>query len=296
MESVDTQRFRNDLLAGLMSGVPMMGLDGHFLSADQLETIHRDFDEDPGAETIPNWYTAATTVFVRTGSMLPVLEGLSIREHAVSRANRSLRWTFFYLMIVIIVALIGLCLFYSRSVWAFELFRDDFQNSRSALEQDSLQVLDWLPGIIIVLAIIAVLMLLSLVVFGTRRFSLWVGGHRYVQHAVSSMTLRISRSLLHSGLSLDNAISVACDLTGSGENERREISQLCLGATDEKAIGAMVNCESQAAHHCLAKLRVATPLYMVALLGGGLTLLYCLMVFLPIFWLMNDMISVELVK
>lgn len=304
MGQIDLEQFHDDLKAAVIADVPLVGGKDHRLTVTELENLQQKLNavnNDPQRlideankgtwhdDTLPKWYQAALTVFARTGSMLPVLEGLSVRPLAIRDITRALRWTFIYLSIVATAALLGLCMFQVLVVPAIKYFREDLFLPAAIEAMPRFDVLPWIPWIIAALAIGLVLGLLGMLVGGVANITAWLGGRRYECCAVSMSVLRISQSLVEAEVAVNEAVSISYELTGADSNVRREVQSMIQGCDQAHAIGQMADCLRLTANNRLARLRIVTPVLVTAMFGGGLALIYCVIVFWPILSLLKDL-------
>lgn len=310
MDRADFVQFHHDLKAALLADIPLVGGKGHRLTVSELDNLQQQLDalnldshrlahESNQAmwqvETLPIWYRAALTVFAKTGSMLPVLEGMSVRPLAMRDVARALRWTIIYLFIVATTALVGLCLFDLLVLPAIEYFREDFFLPAATEVSQRLDVLPWLPVMIVLLAIGLVLCLLGMLFGGIANAAPWTGGRRYVSNVVSMTVLRISQSLVEAEVPVDEAVSIGCQLTRAGSNVQREVQSVVQGCEEADAIGQMADCLRLTANNRLARLRIVTPVFLTAILGGVLVLVFCVIVFWPIVSLLKDLLTARVI-
>ena len=131
MQPSPLDQFSNDIRAALIANIPLTCGDGRRLTERELDRLvglqaqqeHGKSSVDtPTTETrqneLPDWFRAGLSVFHKTGTMVPVLEGLSIRARATHQAIRAVRWTILYLLVVTGFALAGV-LFFSNFVRCF---------------------------------------------------------------------------------------------------------------------------------------------------------------------------------
>lgn len=297
MDQVEIAQFHDELKAALIAGVPLVDGNRHRLTVaeidnlqEQLKAFDPEFQRTIGepnltnwkGDRLPHWYRACLTVFNRTGSMLPVLEGLSVRPMASRDVRRALQWTFIYLFIVALTTLLGLLMFDVLVVPSIEFFREDLMFPAGIGVTSNFDVLPWLPGMIAVLASGLILGLIVLFVGGVAKVASWFGGGRYVNGAVSMVVLRISQSLVQAGVTVEEAVLISCELTGATSNIKGQVQTLVQGTDEPNTIGKVADCLKATANSQLARLRFVTPVVLTALLGGGLVLIYCVIVFWPI--------------
>ena len=310
MNQLEIEIFHNDLKAALLVDVPLVESKGGRLTATRLETLHRQLDkvvhdsQRSSGETnllvwqndgLPKWYRAALKVFTQTGSMLPVLEGLSVRPLAVRDVHRALRWTVAYLLIVASMALLGLLLFEWTFVPAIDNFRADLLLPAASEVTPRFDVLRWVPGIIAVLAIgivIGIVIgLLRIFAGGMANVTLLPGCRRYVRTSISMTILRIAQSLVRKNVPVDEAVATGFALTDAESSVQKEVESVIPESDEAVAIGRMADYMRLIATRRLAHLQIVTPLSLTAVMGGGLAVIYCVIVFWPIISLLEDLLT-----
>ncbi len=172
---------------------------------------------------------------------------------------------------------------------SIEYFRNDLLLPAAISVIRRFDVLPWLPWIIGVLAFGLVLALLGMLFNGVANVTPWLGGRRYLCCAMSMTILRIAQSLVRAEVAVDDAIAIGYELTGAESNIRREVHSMIQGSDQAGTIGQMADCLRMAANNRLAHLRIVTPVLLTAMLGGGLAVSYCLIVFWPILSLLKDL-------
>ncbi len=304
MNQVETDRFHNDLKPALLADVPRSDGAGKRLSVNQVEELQQQFgsvfrgDQQSSSplwqiDALPKWYGAALTVFARTGSMLPVLEGLHVRPSAILDVYRALRWTIVYLLVVASMALIGLIGYELLVVPKIESFRADLFSSFGIEGTPRFDVLAWLPAIIFGLATLLVGAFWMLK-GGIARSKFGLGCRRYIGFSISATVLRIAQSLVRDNVAIDDAVSIGFALTGAESDIQREV-QAVLPASGgsksdlENALGQSSDYMRLIATQRLDHLRRVTPVFLTAAFGGSLVLAYCAIVFWPFFSMLIDL-------
>ena len=299
---VDSKRFQQDLDAAHLAGIRMLDSQGRQLTAKELESLHQQLEQaDNGAANVeeivfqlkrqnsaPPWYIAAFQVFAETGTTLPALEGLDVRRHSERQSVLAIRWPLLYLLLLTITALAGLWVFYISCAPQIHDFR--YQMNLDQIQR--MDLMKWLPVMIVGIGVIIFIAVMTLLLIGTRRLSMWLGGRQFVNYSVSSVVLRIAQSTMRHGLPLEDSISVACDITDASAELQNDIHSVLFGQVDDSTILKMANCQQHTARQILTRMKVGFPLLAVSILGGILALLYCIVVFMPIFSILRDMNSI----
>ena len=303
MEQAEVKRFHNDLRAAVVAGVPIDIGDGksEFLSLHRIDELENLIVQPTAAETdnqkspanaagaVSRRYNAALQVFGRLGTMTPVLEGLTARILAKRTAIRTLRWTIIYLLLLLLCAVAGLWLFLEMVVPAFENIRADLLLPAAINAPQRLELITWIPGIIVVMGFCFVVLLIWFLFGGSTQVAMWLGGRHFVRCQVSTSTLRTLRALLDAGLDLPTASSLSCDLTGANSAVRQDIKSMVQSPTNAIQIDAIQNYLTISANQRLASMKVAMPIALVTTIGGAIGLLYCVTIFWPIVALVKDM-------
>lgn len=306
MDSAEFTRFYNDLKAAVVAGVPLEIGDGSQLASSPRLTVtelerwertlqslisndsclRKALDTQPD---LPRRYRAALLVFDQTGSMVPVLDGLTTRRLARNKVTRILRGTFVYLLLVLLVAFLGLRLFDVAIVPAVEDMRVDLLLPAAISAPTRFDPLPWLPAIVGVLGVGIVLALIWLLFGGASKAALWLGGHQFVRCQVSATAVQTLPMLIASGMDMDESVSVSCDLVGADERTRREIQAAAQYPEGSQHWGALADYFSILASRRLAYMKVATPIALVTSVGGGIAALYGIIIFWPIISMLKDL-------
>ncbi len=303
MKPSESQRFHDSLRAAVVAGVPLrMGpknrqLDLHSLDRWQEALASHSgqtgssgpvalkwgFDSNPG---LPVGYRAALKVFLQTQSMSTVLDGLTVRRSAESKAMRSMRWAFIYLFLLLTVAYVGLSLFNNQVIPVVDEMRADLLLPAAIHAPARFDVTPWMPWATTILGWSLVLILVGAALGGARWLLGRLGGQRYVHDCIAATTLRILQILVESGMPVDEATQVSCELTGA---ERLVQSELKTVAEFPDQFESLASYLAISAERRLEHLRFATPIGLVCTVGGGVALLYCLAIFWPILSLLKDL-------
>ena len=303
MNPADIEQFHNDLKSALLAEIPLEDDQRTRLTLQHLTDLQQQFkssshdsrhssngaSQSEGQSSLPDWYRAALTLFARTGSTVPVLEGLSARPSAVREVYRVVRWTIFYVLIVVSMVIVGLFLHQLLIVPHIEYLRADLVLPSAADTKARIDILPWLPGLIVVLACVFIFTLNWVRKGGITNRSSWLGCQDYINGAISATVVQISKTLVSAGLAVDEALSVGFSLTGADTNVRRDVRSVVLESDDAIIIGQMADYLMVISARRLAHLRIVTPILMTATVGGGLVLIYCLIMFWPIISLLRDL-------
>lgn len=307
----DFKRFHNELKAAIVARVPieiggqnLVGSSGCLTMAklDRLESVMQPLltGDQPLKQVLdtqpelPSRYRAALRVFDQTESMVPVLDGLTTRRLAQRRITRILRWTFFYLMLVLLIAFLGLRFFDSAIVPVVHDMRADMLLPAAINAPERIDPLPWMPVIVAVLGVGFVITSIWLLIGGASKAALWLGGNHYVRCRTSTTTIQTLQMLMATGMDVDEAVSISCDLSGAETTTCREIQ---IAAKDLKKSGQLDSlCDyfTILASQRLAYMKVGTPIALISTVGGGVVVLYAVLIFWPIISMIKDLATAGL--
>ena len=179
----DLQIFHNDLRAAVRAGVELEIGDGPApnskLSIDRLEELEAQVANDL---PVPERYQAAIETWQKTGSMVPILEGLSIRNKAWNRIGKLFRSAMFYILLVAILAIAAMIHYKLNILPEIEAVRLDLiRMARS--DQEFSQSYAGIMSTVALLLFVVMLVVLVWAMFagGITKAGLWVGGKAYMR-------------------------------------------------------------------------------------------------------------------
>ena len=310
MNQMESTRFHDDLRAAVVAGVPLKigERESKLLTLakiDQLEnqispklstgnaiderTRQQFFDS---LTEFPLRYRAAIQVFDRLGSMTPVLDGLTAQILAERRVAGTLRWSFSYLLLLLLLAASGLSLFLVWVVPAIESMRADLLLPAAIDAPPRLDLIQWLPGVIVAFSFCFGLLVVWLLTGGVAKVAMWLGGRHFVRCQTSKTTLRTLNALVDSGMPIDLAVSTGCDLTGADAIIRRDIQSSAPAAISPAQLQTLTNYLTISANQRLTSMSAAAPIALVATVGGVIGLIYCVSIFWPMIAMIKDMATV----
>lgn len=292
MNPVNVGQFHNDLKAVLTAKLPLVGNQQDRLTTKRIESLREQLDatelsqkltperiaELEKKDAFPTWYCAALTVFSKTGSMLPVLEGLSVWPRVLRNANQMIRRTFIYLVLVLVAALLGLSYFYFKFKNSVQGFLDHATLTTDNPVTTSFGNFD-LSSMILVLLVVLGLVLVWTLAGGVSRAAMWLGGRGYFDNSMAVTVLRLCQSLMSTGMKSRDALELGFKLTGGSARIQDRVLSLVQEGDDETVIEQMASYYQLAASRCLAQLSRRTPMIAISVVGGLVTLLYCVVVF-----------------
>ena len=134
-----------------------------------------------------------------------------------------------------------------------------------------------------------VLVLIWLLYGGARKAALWLGGNQFVRCHVSATAIQTLQMLTSSGMEVDQAVSISCDLTGADQRTHREIQAAAQYPEKSRHWGSLADYFSILASRRLAYMRVTTPIALIASFGGAIAGLYGVLIFWPIISMLKDL-------
>ncbi len=305
MNSNSFLRFHNDLKAALVAGIPLelgsagSGI-GKRLTIDRLSQIEKVVapsisEEDSSVNTIkslskvPARYAAAFQVFERTDSMPIVLDGLTTRGQARFEATRTLRWTFIYLFFLLVIAFAGLWLYTWRVLPMLALMRADLLLAAAVNAPPQFDPTPWFPLLVYLLGGTCFLFLILILSGGSTTVAMWLGGNQYLRCRLSTFSLRLTQILSDGGMPKEEAVAVACELSGADAKVRRKLQDTIADSSQAQNLESLADYLTLAGSDRLAHMGTTSPIVLVSVIGGAVALFYCLAVFWPIISILKDM-------
>ena len=302
MKTVGLKQFHGDLVAAIRAGVPLQIAPSKYLTVAWVEHLRTQaksamdsssclvtqLSNESVGRQFPKWYIAALQAFASAGTMLPVLDGLSVRTFASNEVRRALKWTLIYLALILLVAAIGLWLFHLYVSPTITDFRNHSLVSVSAERRSELGMMLWIPKVAIGFLLAFVLFAAWLLAGGLMKTVLWMGGRHFVQHRVATIALKISQALIEAGLSPEQAATISCDLVQSDGAEREKIESAIIVERDVENLSKVADCLNLTAARRLAYLRLITPLMAISLAGGATAMFYSVLLYWPILKLLTE--------
>ena len=314
MNPTEAKRFHNELKAARIAGVPieideepdpfsrrlsLKQLDELKISnpnpsnsnsddaRSQLAALSQAIATEQG---LPKRFQAALQVFDQTGSMVPVLDGLSVQCISRQQVSRVMRRAFIYLIVLSAVAVSGLLIFKSRiAPFIVELRIEIAQSGSTKSEQFDLT--QWLALIITVIGCMLVLFAIWTLFGRASRIAIWLGGDHYLRCRTSASAIRTLQLLLDRGLPVNDAVSICCDLTGADKRMRKEVESAVQNSQSAQNLYSLSDYLSILASQRLESMRVTAPTTLICSVGGIVALVYCVAIFWPIIALLKDLMK-----
>lgn len=226
----------------------------------------RKQNEEPTL-TLPASYVSAFRIFQQTGRIDLVLDSLSLPSTIAGELASTVRPVWFYLALMLVVATAGITVFATISAPRVAAIREDLALMPAATTSDSWFAAPDINPLLILLPLLTIGMItLGLTTKGSATIVSGLGGRRY-------RTDR-SRAVL---ANIERAREDADDKDYTGRRSR-------LSLMSAHAFSL--------AQHRLTRLRIGLPTLLVAVLGGGGALFYCLILFGPLIWLIHDLATI----
>lgn len=298
-------RFHNDLSAAIAAGAPIqMSESSVRFTQKQLNQSKENMAKhlassrsDSLSEAIESVssvlprYRAALKTFAQTQSMLPVLEGLTTQLMAEKKVAKALRHAFYYLFVLIGVAVFGLLLYSYRVIPEMLEIREDIAASLSRPVSDSFDPLPWIPLLTTVLACALAAMLIWFLSGGLKKLTMWCGGTEYVRKKTAYIALRITQLLIDSGMKPAESIDLGCALANCDQHGKSSVASAFnteADVQDSHSIQKLADYFVASAHERLNYIRSVVPIVLVTIVGGSIALVFCLIVYWPFVGLLWD--------
>ena len=309
MNKEQHQNFHNDLRAAIDVGVPLefKTASRDKLSKSKLEKLETelllctDYSKESLPQNLfdrladsklPQRYVAALNFFHRTGKMVPVIEGLSVRAVHQQKARRVLWYSLMYLALLALVAASGLALFITFVFPNFEEIDLSHSIDASVAPPEGLGIIEWVPAAVTAVAIVlGVLCVWILLLGGAKVLTRWLGGAKYLESATKAELIPAVRLLMESGLSSSESINAACDLFDADQKLRASIQQLVANQKDTTLMSSAASYFRTTADQQIFTMRTATRVALVTLVGGAIALCYGLAIYSPLVDLLYKLVG-----
>jgi len=319
---MEFETFHNDLNAAVMAQAPIE-LSSHNkpkrLTKSKMnrvrsllgESLSENSPEALAALTnrsdLPSRYQAALQTFGRTGLMPPVLEGLSARLIAQRHVNRVLRHALAYFICLLGAALLGTLVFLYRIIPTMNMIQGDIEKHGGSDVVGGIDWVGWIPILAIVIAVLLALFSIWTILGGMTKIAMNLGGNHYVRCRTAATSLHVAKLLLEEGASVDEAVSISCELTATDPKGREEVqsaieelasfqstdaqshTKLPNHARDSHYISSISNYLMISAQKRMDYMKMALPMGMVTIFGGIVALVYCFSIFVPIVQLIREL-------
>ncbi len=283
-ESLTT--FFNDLRAAVFAGVKLEIGGSETRKPEKLTSKRIDqWEQDAEKETeLPQRCRAAIDTWNKTGSMIPVLEGLSTRADALSRISGLFRKSLLYVLAIGTLAIAALVWYPLVVLPEITAVREDLMTlARPVEEIRSINAAFW-ANVVLAVFIIAFGILISwLLKGGVARAGWWLGANSYLRYRTLATASRILQALVAEGEEPKTAANLSSQLAGLGPEETGEL----LASIRDHDRTSVLSSEwsdylLMMAQQQYVTARIWGPASMIAIVGGLFTLLYVVLAYWPI--------------
>ncbi|MEM9940415.1 MAG: hypothetical protein AAF939_02420 [Planctomycetota bacterium] len=292
----NSESFYNDLKAAALAGAPLefrprVGFFARGVSTQKLDQLERRSKTGNDKNDLPNRYQVALQVHSLTGKMKPVLEGLVARNEAVRKIDQVQRWSFLYFILVLSAATFGLTIFYVYVLPEFSLLTADLKIASYGVRSNQIDLLPYFQAGVVGLLVFMVLTLVFIVLGGARWLGMLLGGRQFLNHCLLAQSCRICQAMVLTGVDGETASQHACQLVGLPSDQFDNVQSI---DGDEYQLTMAAHYFSETAAVQLEGLRKKLPLILVFSVGGIVTLVYSIGLYLPIISLFYDIVGVGL--
>ena len=292
MSSADYKPFFGDLRSAIRAGVPLEIGEGpspakalSVESLEQLESQHKRGDQLPPrlADAMQTWQ--------RTGSMIPVLEGLSSRLSAWKRIGTIFRQALIYLLLIAVASIVGLSWYLISVLPEIEAVQNDLidlANPVAPIEPTNMGL--WATIALVVFVVILILAVTWLIKGGMTRAGWWIGADGYLHYQTLATAAKAVQALVADGESPQQAVLLSSRLTGLSPEAAGELVASVEGLERNSILRSEWSDYLQMiARQQFISAKIWGPTTMIALVGGFFVLLYVLIAWWPITSLIQDL-------
>ena len=292
METEPLQSFNADILAARMAKIPVELVSRSLLQAYAPPTKSQLFDpaDVVNAASFDPRHQAAIDIYAQLGSMVPVLDGLSVRAIASRQFSSMFRRVLWYLSFVLLVALLGLIFFKVYVAPEYEVVRQDMQLHYNVQEFNG----DTFPYIIPTTILIAVLLLLNLVFLLTNKTGFFLrlfGGQKYVRSKVCSSAAQTLAVLASQSPPPSNPTETVATLYSLDSRGRQQLSSSSGKSSSPEAWQTLSQYWALKAAGTFERARTLAPSVLFSTIGGSVAVAYGIIVYGPLIGLLRDLIE-----
>ncbi|QEG20519.1 hypothetical protein [Mariniblastus fucicola] len=293
--STDLQLFYNDLRAAVEAGVHMEIGDKTLPdSALTTKSLDRLEQRVASGESVPARYQAAMETWEKTGSMIPVLEGLSTRAKAWKKVGRLFRNSMIYVLLIAIVAIAAMAHYLWNILPEIEAIRHDLTTlarphepigtSRAAL---------WAKLALGFFVLLFLGLLVAMRRGGIAKAGLWAGGRSFMRCQTLATASRTMQLLITNGVESENAALLSGTLAGLDREGQGELLHAIKGLSPEEVRSpALADYLLMIADHQFVTTRTWGPGVLIVVVGGAFAFLFAILAYGPIAALLHDLSNV----
>ncbi len=286
------QSFNGDLRAAVRAGVKLeigeKSTPGSALSIRKLERLEKQI---ASGQEVPARYQAAIETWQKTGTMVPILEGLSTRINAWIQIDRLFRKALIYVLIVAALGIIGLIYFQTSVLPQIEMIRNDLATiARPAHSIEPSSVGLWSQVLLFVYVVVMAVLVYWFFSAGTARVGLFAGGGNYMRCRSLATATQSMQLLVAAGTDPQQAATIGGCLAGLDELGQSELIYSIKDIDHDAILSPVwVDYLLMIADRQYLKARVWGPTALVVTIGGTVAFLYVVLAYWPIVSLFNDM-------
>lgn len=242
-------------------------------------------------QNVPDRYQAAIETWQKTGSMIPVLEGLSTRQKSWSRIRRLFRSAILYVLLVAILAIVALVHYKLNILPEIEAVRRDLAEMALSNQEISTSYAGVMSTATLVLFVLMFLVLVSCIFTGgVAKAGWWIGGGAYMRCHALAAAARTTQLLIAEGVEPANAISISGSLTGLDPEGQGELLYTIKGLDqNELRSPALSDYLLMIAERQYISARTWGPGLLIVVVGGIFTILFALLAYGPFASLLSDL-------
>ena len=292
LPTTDLRTFHDDLRAAVRAGVALELGDkptpGSSLGIKELEQLET---QSANSEQVPARYEAAIETWQATGSMIPVLEGLSARKKAWSRIGRVFRNAFLYVSLVAILAIVALAYYQLKILPEIEAVRQDLVSLADPMQEISSSNAMLFSNVALVLFVCMLLALIWwMLTGGIGKAGRLIGGSAFLRCQTLASACRTMQLLITKGVEPSRAAQLSGTLAGLDQEGLGELLYTIEGLDeDELQSPALADYLLMIADQQLITTRTWGPGVLILVVGGIFTILYALLAYGPIAALLYDL-------
>ena len=275
--SSELEPFNNDLRAAVRAGVALeigdSAVPGSALSIRQLERLETKAANN---EDVPARYRAAIETWQSTGSMIPVLEGLSVRKNSWARVGRIFRNAFAYVFLIAILAIVALAYYQLKILPKIEAVRKDLVTLSNPLQEISYSNAMLFTNIALILLVCLLLGLIWwLVSGGIGKAGRLVGGGTFLRSQTLASASRTMQLLITNGVEPSRAANLSGTLAGLDQEGQGELLYAIQELEESKLQSpALADYLLMIADQQFVTTRSWGPTTLILVVGGIFTVLY----------------------
>ena len=285
MSNADLQVFHNDLRAAVRAGVKLevgeITSPGRSLKIKEIDQLEQNV---ANGSTLPARFQAAIDVWNETGSMIPVLEGLSTRIGAWHRIRRLFRKSMLYVFALALMATAALIWFQLKLLPDINAIRNDLINIARPVETIRPSNLALWANVILVLFVVLLLaMIWWLFRGGVTRAGWWTGSGTWMRYRTLATAAQTLQTLVAKGVEPQRAATLSGTLTGLGPIGQGELLSSIRKMDRETILSSeWSDYLLMMAQQQYITARIWGPATFIVVIGGIFTLLYVVLAYWPI--------------